>query len=138
MKRILVFLAFVFTVACYASPPPVHVPQFQTDELQFVIQDQFSTVYAVEFAAVEYTAVADIGNCELFEMNYLVAEEVIRIKIPAAVAIDKSYKGKYNLKKPPSDNKMNAANSINRQDSKINKQNSNYGYPFGADYFVLS
>lgn len=126
-------MTFIFAVACYASPPPITVPQFQTDELQCIVQDQVSTVYAVQ-----YIAFADIGDYEQVGVTNLISEEVTPIKIPAAQCIDKSYKGKYNLTKPPSDNRMNAANSIFRQNSKINKQNSNYGYPFGADYPVLS
>ncbi|WP_372775679.1 hypothetical protein [Mangrovibacterium sp.] len=128
MKNFLILMTFMFAVACYASPPPVPIPQFQTDELQYAPQDQVSTVFAVE-----YTAVADLCSCELFEVNNLVAEEVTPVKIPAAVTIDNSFKGKYVLKKPPSDNKMNAANNIKKHASKINQQNSNYGYPLTAD-----
>ena len=134
MKKILIFLAFVFTVACYASPPPVPVPQFQTDELQCILQDnvqpiQVNTVENIQ--SVQYVANVNIGSYEMFAVNNPVAEEVAAVKLPAVVLIDTSYKGKYNLKKPPSDTRMNATNQIN-------KQNSNYGYPFGADYFVLS
>ena len=133
MKKILILIAFVFTVACYASPPPVPVPQFQTNELQCDLLNQVHNVQSctIENIHLQYVAVADIGNYEMFAEDNPVAEEVTAVKLPAVVLIDTSYKGKYNMKKPPSDDRINATNQIN-------KQNSNYGYPFGADYFVVS
>lgn len=130
MKFFMILISFIFTVACYASPPPVPVPQFQTDELQYILQPQVQTAQVYVFENIQPVLNVALRQCsgsfETIELNNLVAEEVTAVKLPNKALIDNSYLGIANLNKPPSDNRMNATNPID-------KQNSNYGYPFTGD-----
>lgn len=134
MKNFLILMTFIFSVACYASPPPVPVPQCQTDELQCIPLDQVQTVqaYTIENIHLQYVAVADIGSSEMFAVNNQVAEEVTPVKLPAVILIDTSYRGKYKLNKPPSDT---MDEGLNRYSTvfMMNKQHTNFGYPLTAD-----
>lgn len=130
MKRILVFLAFVFTVACYASPPPVPMPVFMADNVQLMIQDN-QTVTDYAFDAMDF-AFVDVGNFESEICFSKYAEQVNDVVLPQVMVIDLSFRT-CQLNKPPSLNCNERATNF-----QLNKQNSNYSYPFGADYFVLS
>ncbi len=44
MKKILVLMAFIFSVAFYAGSHPLLVPNFNTEQIEIVIQGNYSTV----------------------------------------------------------------------------------------------
>lgn len=135
MKKILIFLSFVFAVALYASPPPVPVPQFQTDQLQCFMQDNVQPVqvYSIEnVQTAEYAAVVNAGSFELSVFVDGVGEEVSPVKLPAVVSIDKSYLGMISLNKPPSDSMYEVVYNCTAA-FKMNKQHTNFGYPLTAD-----
>jgi len=138
MKKILFFISFLFSVVCFAAPPPDLVPDPVTAQCAYVVQDNVDfTVYTVEAREVEFTYLA---NFELRTCYSEFAEQTNEVVVPVATVTDANYFRLSDLNKPPSlqftDGLINNRQfcSINRYNYCENRQNSNYGYPFGADY----
>jgi hypothetical protein len=101
MKKVFILIAFLFTVVCYAAPPPDMPTSFLTEDVGFFRPQGDIAVQIFEAPEVAY---AYMGN---------------------------------SFERPQAD--YNASYQdygfINRLHSwEANKQNSNYSYPFGADY----
>ncbi len=122
MKRILIFMLFSFSVVCFAAPPPQLTFDRVTDNVEFVTQcDVNQPAYA--FEVQEYTFV-NVGNFELGSYQAYMFDPVAKIEFPAMVMDDNYFAPGDQLKKPPSIQNLMAA---------VNKQHSNYGYPFSVN-----
>ena len=127
MKKILIFMLFTFSVVCFAAPPPDLISDMVTEQSAFVVQNNVeSPVYMFD---VQEVAFVDIGNFELVSNQAYIFEPVAKLEFPAMVMDDNYFVAGNKLKKPPSNLNCLAA---------VNKQNSNYGYPFSANTVFFS
>jgi len=117
MKKVFFLIAFLFTVVCYAAPPPDMSSSFLTEDVG-VIRSQGD--FAIQTIEVQEVAFAYIGDCIIYEMS-----------------------------KAPTDNSLMLpdANTVQgvimygnflcpNYGYSPDLQNSNYGYPFGANFLV--
>jgi len=102
MKKIFLMIAFLFSVVCYAAPPPDQPTSFLTADVGVIRSQGDITVQVIE---VHEVAFAYLGNSAHTSMS---------------ATIDKSV-GDYGF-----------INGLHGWES--NKQNTDFGYPFGADY----
>lgn len=127
MKKVFFLIALLFTVVCYAAPPPdIVFPDIVTGQSAFVVQDN-QIIAEYTFVSIG-VAFVDIGNLE-YEICYSeYAEQVNDVVLPIAKVTDVSCFRLNELNKPPAVNR-------NRQVFNFNpdKQNSNYGYPLTGD-----
>jgi len=92
MRKVFFFIALLFSVVCYAAPPPDQPTSFLIENLEAVFRSQnFIADYSFE---VQEVAFVYIGDCFYSKPAY----------------INKLYGWE------------------------PNKQNTNYEYPFGADF----
>lgn len=131
MKKVFVLIAFLFSVVCYAGPPPGILPP-STDEVVYVVDlNQVQVEYSVqELNVLEVTFVGP--GSFLFPTGYteLTDEPVYSIRfaeIPV-IWVDVQLIA---LNKPPSFDIQN--NEVNMPDALRNKQHTNYGYPLTAN-----
>lgn len=117
MKKFLIFMMLAFSVVMYASPPPV--PEVITEQVQFSPPGEFQTVQAVE---VQEVAFVYLGNFELASYQEYILEPVAKLEFPVMVMNDYLFVFAHNLNKPPSTQALSGLT--------INKQHSNFGYPF--------
>ena len=101
MKKVFFLIAFLFTVVCFAAPPPDKPTGFLTEDVGFFRSQGDIAVQTFEEQEVAY---AYLGNS---------------LERPRAVT------NKFSL---------NYGFIIRLHDWKANRQNTNFGYPFGADY----
>jgi hypothetical protein len=101
MKKVFFLIAFLFTVVCFAAPPPEMPTGFLTEDVG-IFRSQGDI--AVQTFEVQEVAYAYLGNS---------------LERPWADN-NKSYQG-YGF-------------IIRLHGWQVNKQNTNFGYPFGADY----
>ena len=106
MKKIFVLIAFLFSVVCYASPPPDLVPDPVTDQCGYVVQVQDAKNVAVFTVEVQEVAFNYLGNFEMGRYQEFITDGLI------------------NNRNYFSNTQYNYC---------VNKQNSNYGYPFTGD-----
>lgn len=128
MKKVFFLIALLFTVVCYASPPPLLTTDIVTANVEFVVQNDVNVpVYTVEALEVAFVY---LGH---FELMTCYAEfglkQVNDLSVPEATVTDVSYLQLSELNKPPALTDMQAFN----QKFQLNKQNSNYGYPLTGD-----
>jgi uncharacterized secreted protein with C-terminal beta-propeller domain len=119
MKKFLIFMMLAFSVVMYASPPPV--PEVITEQVQFSPPGEFQTIQAVEVQEVAYVY---LGDFEMASYQEFIIEPVAKLEFPVMVMNDNYFAFAQELNKPPSILNLNGA---------INKQHSNYGYPFTAN-----
>lgn len=119
MKRILIFMFFSFSVVCFASPPPV--PDVVAENFQFVPPDEIQSIQTID---VQEVAFVYLGNFEMACYQCYIFEPVAKLEFSAMVMDDNYFVAGNKLKKPPSNQNLMAA---------VNKQHSNYGYPFSAN-----
>ena len=119
MKKIFLLIAFLFAVVCYAAPPPDLVPDPVMDQCGYVVQDnQNVTIQFVNLEAQEvaYSYLGDsyvYSNVSALTNDFLMLPDV---SITEGIIMNGNY-------------------LIVNKGYCPNKQNSNFGYPFGADYF---
>jgi hypothetical protein len=131
MKKVFFLIAFTFAVVCYAAPPPDLIPDPVTDQCGFVVQNnQNVTVYTLNVQEVTYNY---LGDFEFATCISEYSEQVYDVVLPQATIIDVSYNRLNELNKPPAFYCNSGVINSNRT-FMMNKQNSNFGYPFGADY----
>lgn len=104
MKRVILLISFLFAVVCF-EPPPDLFPDTVTDDVGWVVQAN-ETLYDIEIFA------------ENLPGMFIVQEATY------------SYIGDLFL----TDVTINEKYIIAFAGNIPNKQNSNYGYPFGANY----
>lgn len=128
MKKIFILMSLMFAVVCFAAPPPDEVPVYVPDQVQITVQDVAQVqVYTVEAQEVAFVYTGDY----VFRLcSAEFAEEVTIVIVPVPYVADVSYLRLSELNKPPSF----SGNNLVEYSFKVNLQNSNYGYPFGADY----
>lgn len=130
MKKLFFIVSLLFTVICFASPPPdlLPVPDPVTNQCAFVVQDIVNApVYTFEAQEIAFVYRGDY----VFRLcTPQFAEEVTNVIVPVPCVADVSYLALLELNKPPSF----SGNNLVEYSFKVNLQNSNYGYPFGADY----
>jgi hypothetical protein len=116
MKKIMFFISLLFAVVCYAAPPPDLLPDPVTDQCGYVVQDnQNVTVYTFE---VQEVAFVDIGNSWVYS-------NVSALKNDFQMLPEIEF----------TEGVIMYGNSLIVNNGYCpNKQHSNYGYPFGADY----
>jgi hypothetical protein len=120
-------MMFAFSVVCFAAPPPDLTFDRVTNNVEFVTQCNVNQpVYAFK---VQEVAFVDIGNFELRPCQAYIFEPFARLEFPAMVMDDNYFASGDQLKKPPSNLNFLAA---------VNKQHSNYGYPFSANTVFFS
>lgn len=116
MKKVFLLIAFLFAVVCYAAPPPDLVPDIVTEQSAFVVQDnQNVTVYTFEAQEVAFVY---LGDCYVFKNGSAATYNSMMLPVVTfteGVIMNGNYL------------------TVNKGYSP-DKQNSNYGYPFGADY----
>jgi len=101
MKKVFFLIAFLFTVVCFAAPPPDMPTSFLTEDVGFFRPQGDIAIQIFEAPEVAY---AYLGNS--FERPQ---------------ANNNKFSLKYDF--------------INRLHGwQADKQNTNFGYPFGADY----
>lgn len=125
MKKMFVLIAFLFSVVCFASPPPfennvVHVYQVQTFDSSVNSVFELNFVFDATIEPVREVTFTVIGNDLLFQDALLSSKE----KLPDVMV--QKYFGENSFYKPPSINTAKCG-------FEINYQNSNYGYPLTAD-----
>ena len=102
MKKVFFLIAFLFTVVCYAAPPPDKLTSFLTEDVGFFRSQGDFEVQTIEVQEVAFAYIGNRSHLSLAGSN---------------------------------SNPVANYGFINRmQDWKVNKQNTNYGYPFGANY----
>lgn len=116
-------IAFLFSVVCYAAPPPEKVSCPIANDVGYVAQDiqNINVVAEFEFMAlnVQEVTFVDIGNSnEGLCLSTAINDFSMLPEVYCAKGVI-----------------MNRNIVINYRYLQ-NKQNSNYGYPFGADYNV--
>jgi hypothetical protein len=107
MKKMLFLTALLFSVVCYAAPPPEKVSCPIADDVGYVVQDiqSVEVIAEFDFAAIKVN-VPEIG---------LIVQEV------AFVDIGNTSKNLF------------LSNKINNYNYLQNKQYDNYGYPLTGD-----
>jgi hypothetical protein len=99
MKKVFFLIAFLFTVVCFAAPPPDLPASFQIEDVGFIRSQEVTVDFS--FDVQPEVAFSYIGN----NSNLFLSDE------------------------------LNHFGYSNRLYSwQADKQNSNFGYPFGADY----
>ncbi len=91
MKNVFFLIAFLFSVVCFAAPPPDMSSSFLTEDVGVIRSLGDIAVQTLEVQEVTY---AYIGDCFYSKSGYI--------------------------------NKLHGWEA--------NKQNTNFGYPFGADF----
>ena len=118
MKKVFFLIAFLFTVVCFAAPPP-DLPTVSPVEDVGFFQSQEVTVDFC-FDVRQEVAFAYIGNsCNLFMSK---ATSTYYLMLPDAYTANGVI--------------TNGNLFCDKYDYLPNLQNSNYAYPFGADYLV--
>lgn len=131
MKKVFILIALLFTVVCFAAPPPDEVPVYQPDQVQMVIQDNAVIVSPVVIDVQEVTFTY-IGNFEPFTSTEQYLEPVYEICLPEMLVMYESYDRLNELQKPPS-LLTNVGILNNNNEFQRNMQHTNYGYPFTGD-----
>lgn len=102
MKKVFFLLAFLFSVVCYAAPPPDNPAGFLTEDVG-VFRSQGDII--VQILEGQEVTFAYIGNGLHPSLAVIINQPIANCGF------------------------------INRLHGwKVNKQNTNFGYPFGADY----
>lgn len=116
----LFLISFLFSVVCFAAPPPDEVPVYVPDQVQLTVQDVAQVaVYTVEAREVAYNY---LGDFELSAYQDYIIEQVAKLEFPELIMDDDSYSMIDELNKPPANSDFTGR--------LINKQHTNYGYPF--------
>lgn len=102
MKKIFLLFAFLFSVVCYAAPPPDKPASFLTDDVGVIRSQDHIVIQNLEVQEVTFAYFGNSSHTIIF------------------ATIDKTV-ADYGF-------------IIRLHDWKANKQNTNFGYPFGADY----
>jgi len=126
MKKAFLIIALLFTVVCFASPPPQLTTDIVTNNVEFVVQNTVDQVYTFEAQEVSFV---DRGDYVFRLCTPEFAEEVTNVIVPVPYEADVSYLRLNELNKPP----IFSGNNLVENSFKVNLQNSNYGYPFTGD-----
>ena len=134
MKNILILIAFLFSVVCYAAPPPtVAVHDFH--KVQYVVQDNVTVntfdAQEVAFYRIGYVLNDSQNHCLIKPLNKFKTSDMIfvenRFEILPMVfdtggVISSEYALFLSQSKPYANLRL------------LDRQNSNYAYPFGANF----
>jgi len=156
MKSIFILIAFLFSVVCYAAPPPGEAPV--VDLLQFTVAPVVNHVVAPEpivFARYEtYCLVLAEAEPNYVNTNCVAAKQIDFVRevsqrpkdsslnpVISAATIEEyaeltalmSFSNNIDLNKPFSDTSMEKLQIAKNQKFQRNLQNSNYGYPLSGD-----
>lgn len=151
MKKLFVFIAFLFAVVCYAAPPPEQTPVPESLKIFTVVDNhvdcQILTTYL--FQNVTYS---QLNKVELIntitpgEKPFVFSREVDRrpkdSNFSAVTSTETSFAEltalrttttyiESILKHPPT--LCTRKGNYNKSNFEINLQHSNYAYPFGAN-----
>jgi hypothetical protein len=127
MKKFLIFMMLAFSVVMYASPPSV--PEVITEQIQFSPPGEFQTVQEFDLDSPDSyrdrgqeVAFVYLGNFELASYQEYIIDPVAKLEFPELVIDNYLFAFADDMIKPPSNKNLN--------ELLINKQHSNYGYPF--------
>ena len=115
MKKVFILIAFLFTVVCFAAPPPDLTVVFPTEEVGFILSQEVTVDFCFDLQPkvafvyrgdnYVYVYVLALTNDFLMQPDLKVTERII----------------------------MNENCLIVSYDNFAIKQHSNYGYPFGGN-----
>lgn len=117
MKKAFLIIALLFTVVCFASPPPQLTTDIVTTNVEFVVQNTVDQVYTFEAQEVAFV---DRGDYVFRLCTPEFAEEVTNVIVPVPYVLDVSYLTWSELNKPPAF----SGNVLANNSFKANKQNS--------------
>lgn len=115
MKKVFFLIAFLFTVVCFAAPPPDKPTSFLTEDVGVIRSHGDIAVQTIE---VQEVAFAYIGDCYFVGYNMLNKfNMLVNVKLMIGIISN--------------ENKLALIDNYQFQ---INRQNNNYKYPFGSYY----
>ena len=117
MKKVFVLIALLFTVVCYAAPPPDMSASFLSEDVG-VIQSQGD--FAIHTIEVQEVTFAYIGDCIIYEVSKATTDNSLMLpdtNTAQGIIMYGNFFG-HNYGYLP------------------DLQNSNYSYPFGANFLV--
>ena len=117
MKKVFFLFAFLFTVVCFAAPPPDMPTSFLTEDVGFFRPQGDIAVQTIE---VQEVAFAYIGDCIIYEVSKATTDNSLMLpdaNIAQGIIMYGNFFG-HNYGYLP------------------DLKNSNYSYPFGANYLV--
>jgi len=127
MKKVFILIALLFTVVCFAAPPPDLVSDIVTGQVEFVVQYNFNAlVYSFETQKIAFI---DIGNLKIATCFLVYFKQLDNPILPQVIINYASYLKLNDLNKPPA---LNQNQLVWKFIS--DKQNSNYANLFGANY----
>jgi hypothetical protein len=115
MKKVFILIAFLFTVVCYAAPPPDLPASFLTEDVEFFRSQEIIADYSLEVQEIAFMYRGD--NCVY--VNVLALANDFLMLSDAEVADGIMMNGNY---------------LFVSKDYFAIKQHSNYSYPFGGNY----
>lgn len=122
MKKIVFLISLLFTMVCYAAPPPDPVP-IAVDEVSFVADQVQNVVFSDYTLEVQEVAVVDIGNA----VTLSAGNDMFIENLPKAPGFFSPTRLN-ELLKPP----LLQRGAVNYSKN-LTKQHCNYGYPFTAN-----
>lgn len=130
MKRVFFLIAFLFSVVCYAGPPPGDTEKFAPETemvstLGFYI-DVPANIQGIEAQEVAVFNIGYIEDISGTEKNYEFTALILFAELPA----NSTSSHLFAQNKPPSDN---STEGFMHQKALQNKQHTNYGYPLTAN-----
>lgn len=123
MKKFFFIVSLLFSVVCFAAPPPYLLPDNIPDKVEFVVQDNVNpTIFTIDVQEVTFNY---LGDYELISYQEIITEPVAILEFPELVIKGEIYMYIDELTRPPANNRLTGALK--------DMQNSNYGYPFTGD-----
>ena len=117
MKEVFFLIAFLFTVVCYAAPPPDEPASFLTEDVGIFRSQGVTAFQALEVQEVTF---AYIGDCIIYEMSQAITDN--SLMLPNANIVQGVI--------------MYGNFFCHNYGYLPDLQNSNYSYPIGANFFV--
>lgn len=130
MKRVFFLIAFLFSVICYAGPPPGDTEKLAPEtEMGFVFDVSINVPAIVQGIEAQEVAYCYIGNPEVFTGTANYCNENTATLMFANLPVINNDTRLTALNKPPSFSR----NAEVKMLVALNKQHSNFGYPLTAD-----
>lgn len=134
MKKFLVLISLLFVTVCYAAPPPDFGPTDMNGTELVATQDAVDLVLDVEAVQVQSAqeVAFDYIGYSLSPSGEAITEQTVAVRANEMPVLLSTY-GIKESDKPPL--LLIAGNSAlnNESDFLIDRQHSNYGYPFSAN-----
>lgn len=129
MKKILIFVGFLFAVVCYAAPPPELLPVNLVPDVGYQVAADAVEIIAPVMIEAQEVAYNYIGDYQFAEVQQY-AEKTIGVKVPPMQVITINY-SICSLQKdlPPLLRTWQVSNYNYNRDMQF----TNYGYPISMN-----